>query len=513
MATTGQKLLAAGPTLVVAESVLAMAHQGWIGAIVGLGIAGVMYVAVDETVTGRDEQSLPDDDPQGSDASVDRKSTQELGTEKTPSMLYRLFNGKSIREYNEQRDEADNQGNTINEKKDVSRAKKPERLVDLSDDLTLDVDEISGKATFIVGMRRSGKTTLGVRIAEQLGKKFHLPMFIPDLEGDWLSLGDPGILPNCVIAGHPNSYNPKKDYTFTPVSSSQEAYTLGYDILESGLQVILDMASYDTIDEAVILVISIIKGIYAWTKAFPTELCPCDIYLDEAQRFLPENLADSIIDDPRITKNLLKTYMDITTVGGKRGLTPKILSQRIAQTNNKIIAQSEVKFIMRQTHDSDIKRCMEDVKKSGVTPEQIAAFAQGQGVYIGADGTQIVTRFKKRESDGSRSNTPKAATAMRYVGKRYNGPTATTASRETTPHPSFADNENVPQQRDVAPLPQPIVPEKDNRPMAVDIDLAEAIEAYNNGATSRRKLADKFGMSETQGANLLKRIEEARTLA
>jgi len=519
MATTGQKLLAAGPTLAAAEIGLAIAHTGFIGAVVGAAIAAVVYVAVEETVSGKDENSSPDDSKEEATNTVTQQQHKaEPITDKTPSLLYRLFNGKSTREYNEQRDEADNRDNasgkdTGTKKQDTARAPKYDKVVDLADDLMLDVDELSGKATFIVGMRRSGKTTLGVRIAEQLAKKFHIPMFVPDLEGDWLSLGDPGMLPNCVIAGHPDNYDPKAGYTFAPVSSSQEAYTLGYDILESGLQVILDMASYDTIDEAVILVISIIKGIYAWTKAFPTELCPCDIYLDEAQRFLPENLADSIIDDPRITKNLLKTYMDITAVGGKRGLTPKILSQRIAQTNNKIIAQAEVKFIMRQTHDSDVERCMKDVKKSGVTPEQIAAFAQGQGVYIGADGTQIVTHFKKRESDGSRSNTPKAATAMRYVGKTYNGPTATTVSRETTPRPSSADNEELPQQRDVAPLPQPIIPEKDNRPMAADIDLAEAIEAYNAGATSRRKLADKFGMNENQGLNLLRRIEEARTLA
>ena len=522
MATTGQKLLAAGPTIVVAESVLALAHMGGVGAIVGIVAGAIAYVAVDdvERLTGRDFSSPSASLASSHDTTAGQEqqvTTQQQGNQPRYSLAYRIFNGKSTRENIMERDEANHQQrdnmDTSNkrEEKKVAHVTKPERLVDLSDDLTIDVDEISGKATFIVGMRRSGKTTLGVRIAEQMGRRFHLPMFIPDLEGDWLSLGDPGILPNCVIAGHPDSYNPKTGYTFAPIRTTQEAYKLGFDILEHGLQVVLDMASYGSVEEAVTLVIEVIKGIFAWTKEFPTELCPCDIYLDEAQRFLPQDLDDSIIQDSRLTKTLLKTYADILAVGGKRGLTPKILSQRIAQTNNKIMAQSEVKFIMRQTHDTDVKRCMEDVKKGVATPEQISTFAQGEGVYIAADGTQVVAHFKKRESNGSRSNTPKAATAMRYVGKTYNGPAAMT-SREKALCSSPSD-EGLPKRRDVTPLPQPIIPEKDNRPKAIDIDLAEAIEAFNAGATNRRKLADHFGMSETQGANLLRRIEEARTLA
>ena len=96
-----------------------------------------------------------------------------------------------------------------------------------------------------------------------------MPCFIPDLEGDWLSLvATLASLPKCVIAGHPDAYNHEAGYTCSLLlATRQEAYALGYDILDNGLQVILDMASYDTIEDAVILIVSIIKGIFAWTKA------------------------------------------------------------------------------------------------------------------------------------------------------------------------------------------------------------------------------------------------------
>src|SRR2546429_3275989 len=61
-----------------------------------------------------------------------------------------------------------------------------DRMVDLAPALQLDIDDIAGKSIFICGIRRSGKTTIGVCIAEELGR-FNIPMFIPDLKGDWLS--------------------------------------------------------------------------------------------------------------------------------------------------------------------------------------------------------------------------------------------------------------------------------------------------------------------------------------
>lgn len=86
MATKSQKLLAAGAAVLVAEPVLAMAHTGGIGAIIGLAIGAAAYNLVDEYehVTGK-ELPLPVPTPP-------KKAPEQL------PFVYRLFNGKSARE-------------------------------------------------------------------------------------------------------------------------------------------------------------------------------------------------------------------------------------------------------------------------------------------------------------------------------------------------------------------------------------------------------------------------------
>src|SRR5579885_3146461 len=55
-------------------------------------------------------------------------------------------------------------------------------VIDLAPNLQIPINDIAGKAIFIVGMRRSGKTTLGAKLAEEFGRHF-LPLLIPCLEG------------------------------------------------------------------------------------------------------------------------------------------------------------------------------------------------------------------------------------------------------------------------------------------------------------------------------------------
>src|SRR5215472_15865839 len=86
MATRGQKLLLAGTTILVSEPLLAVAHQGPVGAIVGLGLGAFAYLAVEdlERVTGRELPPL----------SAPKRETREAGQR---SLAYRIFNAKSTR--------------------------------------------------------------------------------------------------------------------------------------------------------------------------------------------------------------------------------------------------------------------------------------------------------------------------------------------------------------------------------------------------------------------------------
>lgn len=282
--------------------------------------------------------------------------------------------------------------------------------LDLSPDLHLAPGEIIGKSIFIAGQRRSGKTTLGALLAEQMGDQY-IPLFIPDREGDYLSVYEH--LPRGVIAGAPGSYDDQPDINFWAVTLA-DADILGFQILYEGMQVILDLNTFE-LDEGFAIVNRVIKGLFEFARQYPKRLCPVEVFLDEAQKYLPQDLSTSAIHDQAIVAELLDSYKDLSGTGGKRGLTPVILSQRFAETNNKIMAQSEMRFILRQTHDTDLDRCMKYVEKGVATREQIHAFAKGQGIYIGDDGTNIITHFNKRRSDGSRSHTPGAEAAQRYM--------------------------------------------------------------------------------------------------
>jgi hypothetical protein len=288
---------------------------------------------------------------------------------------------------------------------------RPRKNVNLASDLSILVDDIAGKAILITGMRRSGKTTLGALLAEQFGK-LYIPLFIPDFEGDYLSLAD--VLPRAVIAGHPSAARQYVEYDFVGVTHS-DAANLGHAILDQGYQVILDLASYPTLEEGIAAQIQVIRGMFKWAEMHPDERTTAHVYLDEAQRYLPQTLAESVIDDQVVLEGLFKIYKDVIAIGGKRGISPVILTQRLAQVNKKIMAQSEVIFVMRQTNDNDLKRCMEYVKTTTATPEDISKFKQGQGVYIANDGSQKIHQFDPRRSDGKRGATPTAEKALRYA--------------------------------------------------------------------------------------------------
>jgi hypothetical protein len=379
-----------------------------------------------------------------------------------------------------------------------------EVLIDLAGNLHVHKNDLAGKAIFICGMRRHGKTTLGALLAEQLGAHY-LPLFIPDLEGDYLRLAD--VLPRAVIAGHSRASEQYRAYEFAALDSVQAAYQLGYDLLERGYQVILDLASYTTLDAALAIQINIIRGLFHWTNSHPDKRVPCHVFLDEAQRYLPQTLSDSVILDRSVLGGLLKCYMDIIASGGKRGLAPVILTQRFAQVNNKIMAQSEVFFLLRQTHDTDLERCMKYVNSEIATKEQIARFQPGQGVYIASDGSQIVTRFHHRASSGERSATPPAEAAYRYAHMPLFRP-AREAAVEAVPS---ADQSS---RRVTAPPLHPATPEAGHAPLPPEPTLLErGVTAYLEGATSQPKLAAALKISPWDARKLMPEIEaEVRRL-
>jgi hypothetical protein len=390
-------------------------------------------------------------------------------------------------------------------------------LLDLAPDVRLEVDDLAGKAIFIAGIRRSGKTTLGARIAEELGK-WYIPLLIPDLEGDLLALAQ--VLPRALIAHGPKTAAADYQESTYPVHSAaitvQSAFTLGYDILDIGYQVLLDLASYASLEEAIGVQVALIRGLFCWADEHPTERTTCQVYLDEAQRYLPQSLDDSVIQDKVLRGDLLHAYMDILAIGGKRGIAPVILTQRLAQVNKKIMAQSEVLFLMKQTMDNDLARCMEYVKRSTATEERIARLSPGQGIYIGVDGTQVLTQFHPRRSSGARSHTPKAATALRYAAMPMQPMMPPTAVAMPQPPPQLAlyqqpaETHRLPNMGDLAPKATKTV--HHGTTSTLSPELQRALDAYTKGHTKYRDLGQAIGVGKDKAGALIQELKRRKLI-
>src|SRR5579859_2035940 len=150
MVNKGQKLLAAGAAIAIAEPALAAAHGGPIGVIVGGAIGLATYVYADDLakLVGRDTSSLPTSKP---------KKPGQFG------MFYRLTHGKSTRRREQDEQDIPTDGDEPEEEQELNG------LIQLAHNLQVPLLDIAGKAILIVGMRRSGKTTLAALLTEQLG--------------------------------------------------------------------------------------------------------------------------------------------------------------------------------------------------------------------------------------------------------------------------------------------------------------------------------------------------------
>ncbi len=365
------------------------------------------------------------------------------------------------------------------------------RLVTLGKNLQLDIDDIVGKAIFIAGIRRSGKTTLGALLAEEMGR-FNIPMLIPCLKGDWLSLA--GVLPNGKIAD-------------SSTVSIENAQSVGYAIYENGYQLILDIASFDSVDTACSILAKMIEGLFEWAKKHPDDKRPCEVFLDEAQTFLPENQGDSIISDSGVLRDLSRAYMRVIAVGGSYGLSPVIMTQRIAQVSKKIIGQPELMFLLKQTMDNDIKRYRDFT--TIVSEKDIRSFPVGAGVFVGYDGSEKIVQFNKRRSDDSMSKSPRADAARKYLDieeELASMPDLYSDDDDNERYPDTQELEEIEVENNVPlHIPAPIMPEKGRR--AEDIELSAAIALWNAGYNSRRKLAGILGITENQAQKLMDTIK------
>lgn len=288
----------------------------------------------------------------------------------------------------------------------------------LSDSLHIPVNDIVGQQIAVFGIPGSGKTNFGALFCEQLSP-FLVPMAIFDREGDLLSLVD--VMPRGVLATADNCPS-------------------GHDILNQGLQVVYDLASWGSDSMAADLIVSIVGGLIEWANKHKNRV-PCLIMLDEANYWLPERRGGVALDKETY-KQLHDAFTNVSSTGRKRGLTPCYLCPRISDLSKSVLSPG-VGVFMKATLDTDLSRYLEYVSSADLTASQlkrrIAAFGRGRAIVTLPGGRQRTVSFHSRVSEHI-SHTPGVEAALdRYstmpVPPRTYKPFATQPEEATQPVP------------------------------------------------------------------------------
>src|SRR5579859_2808636 len=261
MSSKGQKLLTAGAAVATTEIVMAVAHGGAIGAIVGIGIGIATYMYADDLAAGRELPSLP--------ASTPKKPGQH-------SLAYRLLNGKSTRGKQPQEVEADAQDIDTQDSEGEEEDDLPDDCLDLAPDLRPHVNTVFSRRTTVLGKPGAGKTNTVSDLVEELGR-FDAALVVFDSKPEYGPLCEQPFLSNPFRANAGN---------VTP----KNAFDIGIQIMNERLQMVLDLPSYKNDNAAAKVMVQILAAIYAWEEALPNdERLPVTIVLDEAHDWLPQN--------------------------------------------------------------------------------------------------------------------------------------------------------------------------------------------------------------------------------
>jgi hypothetical protein len=409
--------------------------------------------------------------------------------------------------------------------------------IHLSPDLVLEANEIVGAGINIFGVKGSGKTGTAARLAEQFAR-FRVSEVLFDLKGDLLSL----------VTDRRQDGRP-----FVPhgVIGVRGQAPRGRSVLSLGLQVVYDLRTWRTAEQMGNSICVVVEELLETVALAPDgeEPAPCLIFLDEAEYWLPQ--AQPSYLSVHTYKRLLDAFHTLATMGRSRGLAPVIATQRIAKVNKDIIAQAEMHVFMKAMLDIDLDRYYDYFNKSLLSREQLRGFQAGEAVVCLPDGSQVITRLLERESRHL-SHTPHITAALtKFAGTALRRPveldgelgaappspappapaaagvpSADQAARRVT---VLAEQPALPEQTahlwlPAKPGPQPPSPNRLSQPIAamplarpvkaqLTPELEQALQAYRQGTTTARRLADALKgrgiqCEKDKAAALIRRLRE-----
>lgn len=315
------------------------------------------------------------------------------------------------------------------DEREEERMRPPQHCLDLAPTLQPHVNTFFGSRIGVFGLPGSGKSNTIAVILEELGQ-FGCPMLVLDTEHENYELGTQDYFEN-----------PMREHsgTITP----DNAFEWGQAIMEGRLQVILNLQSYKTDDEAALTMIGLCEGMNAWAETQPTRI-PCAIVLDEAHKWLPQQPGMSTLskaknEDGFTLLDLLKQCFlgTVASRGRKRGLSLLFATQRLALLDKNLI-MCEWLFLLRQSLPNDLKTYAE----MGCPANIAQMLLNGQAYVISPTKEREAHQMRLRYSE-SGAKTPGLADLEKYKRSRSLSQFTQAVSRAENPFVNTTIREDV----------------------------------------------------------------------
>jgi hypothetical protein len=362
----------------------------------------------------------------------------------------------------------------------------PDRIIEehpliLSEHYQPSITSFLGATVAIIGMRRSGKSNLLAVLAEELAT-YGLPFVLFDTEAEYSELVSQKYLQRPILAGSEGT-PPEGHLTHYVLLDTEGAYAFGQAVMQSGLQVVVDLRSYDD-EQAALIMSEIIDGIENWQQARPNSArVPMTVLLDESQKWFPQSKEDKVISAE--TQVILDQafYGTVVARGGKRGFGLVVAAQRYSQLNKKLL-QSQHKFLFFQNEEIDIAR----YAKLGIPAEGTASLVQGECYCFGPSviGMRVMMRVRRSPHGGHTPGLDNLNQHTRHLAPVTDVLSTSFSKTTAVLAPSHVDGERKRAQTQVE----------------------KALDAYRNGSTSARKLGEALGIGKDAANDLLNQMEK-----
>ncbi len=391
----------------------------------------------------------------------------------------------------------------------------------LADTFQPDIRTFLGAMALLVGMRRSGKSNAMAVIFEELAR-WLLPLLIFDTQDEHQGLVDKLYLRRGVHVGSADLLKESSSLkNYIPIDA-EGAYAFGKTIMDGSLQVVVNLRSWDD-ETAARIMCEIIDGINDWQIGrHNTKRVPVMVGLDEAPKWLPQNLGESYVS--KETQTLLHhAFFDLVVArGGKNGFGLVVAGQRYSQLNKNLL-QSLWKFLFFQKEEVDLDR----YAKLGIPRAAAMSLQQGECLIFSPTVLGFRAMLRCRHSPHL-GHTPGLESLISHnsamlplpfvLNRSFVGETSTTIGPRIYGYQGgteSTDRGQVPQTAGYPyhqPKPQ-VAHQEEGRSGIVgghqhaQTQLDRALQAWNEGHTSIRQMAAALTVTNDEAYRLLCKLD------